>query len=176
MLMVLAKSCAFSRNCVMDRTTVFLLFLTAVIANCSDVSQSEPPRIDAPDSYIYQASIQNSSNRHICNGVIVNKNWILTLAQCVTNYNASDLKVFYGSKRLIIDGEYVDVKQIYIHPAFNQSIIKSDIALILTTHDINFTANVSGPINLPKYDVQMNELLTSSGWEIRVSKYEFMQF
>lgn len=155
----------------MDRITVFLLqFIIIGYANSENPTVQQSP---SDSKFIYQASVQNSLNHHICNGVILNRNWILTLAQCVLNRNAGELKVFYGSNRLNHNGSYVDVKQIYIHPGFNKTIIRSDIALLLATTNITFIANISGSINLPAHDVPINrEKLTASGWNASVSKYE----
>ncbi|XP_055309728.1 mite allergen Der p 3-like isoform X2 [Sitodiplosis mosellana] len=144
----------------MDRITVFLLQL--IVVAIGSVNSANVPTPQSP-SPIYQASVQNSSKSHICNGIILHRNWILTAAQCVSNQNASKLKVFYGSNRLNHNGSYVDVKQINIHPGFNRTIIRSDIALLLVS-DITFIANVSGAINLPEHDVPINQQLTASGW------------
>lgn len=161
----------------MNRITVFLLQLIIVaIGYTNSATLATPP---SQQRFIYQASVQNSSNSHICNGVILHRSWIVTLAQCVSNHNADELKVFYGSNQLNQNGLYVDVKQIYIHPAYDRKIIRSDIALLLTATDITFIQNISGSvhtiagsINLPEHDVPINQQLTTSGWNVSVSKYE----
>lgn len=136
--------CAFSRDFKMNRITVFLLQLIIVVIGCANSENVATPKSTSYEKFVYQVSVQNSSNRHICNGVILNRNFILTLGQCVSNYtNAGELKVFYGSNRLNHNGSYNDVKQIYIHPGFNRTIIRNDIALLLTATDITFIANVS---------------------------------
>lgn len=152
----------------MNRITAFLLLSTIISVNCSAVEN--PVNTESwHKSVIYQTSVQDTANRHICNGVVVAKNWILTLAQCVTNYNANELKVFYGSNRLNEDGMYVNVEEIHINPGFNKTIIKSDMALLLTANNMEIIANVSGPINLPRQDVPVNQIFTSSGWKPPVS-------
>lgn len=150
------------------------LFLFIIVAIGNLNSENVPTPQSSNRKFIYQVSIQNSSNNHICNGVIMHSNWILTVAQCVLNRNAGELKVFYGSNRLNHNGSYVNVKQIHIHPAFDKTIIRSDVALLETTSDIPFIANVSGSINLPEHDVPINQQLTNSGWNVdaTVSKYE----
>lgn len=171
------EPCAFSCDFKMDRITVFLLHLIIVVIGCANSENVATPYSTSYGKFIYQASIQNSLNRHICNGVILNRNFILTLGQCISNYsNAGELKVFYGSNRLNHNGSYVDVKQIYIHPGFNITIIRNDIALLLTATDITFIANVSGSINLPEHDVPINQQLTAIGWIVSVSKYEIFNW
>lgn len=159
----------------MNRITMFLLlFIIVAIGNLNSENVPQPQSSSSHVKFIYQVSIQNSSNSHICNGVILHSNWILTVAQCVLNRNAGELKVFYGSNRLNHNGSYVDVRQIHIHPAFNQTIIRSDIALLQTVSDIAFIGNVSGSMNLPEHDVPVNQQLTASGWNVdaSVSKYQ----
>ena len=161
----------------MDRITMFLLlFIIVAIGNLNSENVPTPQSSSSNVKFIYQVSLQNSSNSHICNGVILHSNWILTVAQCVLNRNAGELKVFYGSNRLNHNGSYVDVSQIHIHPAFNQTIIRSDVALLQTASDIAFIANVSGSINLPEHDVPVNQQLTNSGWDVNasVNKYEVL--
>lgn len=147
-------------------TAILLLFTVVTAKSFADLT------VTNTESYrdiIYQASIQNASNQPICNGVIVAANFILTSAQCVANYKANELNVFYGSNHLNNDGMFVNVKEIYINPGFNKTIIKNDLALLLTNHNMDFIANVSGPINLPKHDVPVHRLLTASGWKLTVS-------
>lgn len=164
----------------MDRFAVILLCVSAVAVNCIDTEGSKelslastsmspsPSTISSSlRSPIYQASVQNTSNRHICSAVILKSDWILTLAQCVSNYNPNELKVYYGSNRLNGDGKYVAVKEIHIHPSFDKSIIKSDIAL-LYTESIDFIGNISGSINLPISNTPVNQVLTISGWMVSV--------
>lgn len=165
----------------MDRFIVILLCASGVAVNCIETEESKelslaltsmsppPPPTTSSSlrSPIYQASVQNTSNRHICSAVILKSDWILTLAQCVSNYNPNELKVYYGSNRLNSDGKYVAVKEIHIHPNFEKSIIKSDIAL-LYTESIDFFENISGSINLPKSNVPVNQVLTISGWMVSV--------
>lgn len=171
----------------MDRIIVVLLFLSHIAVNGIDVEKADefgskstststtmaaaPATALSFGSPIYQASVQNSSNHHICNAVILKRDWILTLAQCVSTYTATELNVFYGSNRLNDGGMYVAVKRIYIHPSFDRSIVKGDLALLFT-ESIKFIANVSGSINLPRENVPVNHLLAMSGWPVSISKYD----
>lgn len=156
-----------------------LLYLSHIAVNGIDVEKSDELGSKSTStatalsfgSSIYQASVQNSSNHHICNAVILKRDWILTLAQCVSMYTATELNVFYGSNRLNDGGMYVAVKRIHIHPSFDRSIIKGDLALLFT-ESIKFIANVSGSINLPNENVPVNHLLTMSGWPVSISKYD----
>lgn len=152
----------------MSSITAILLLFTVVTAS----SFAELTVTNTESSYrdiIYQASIRNALNQHICNGVIVTENFILTLAQCVAHYKSNELNVFYGSNHLNNDGMYVNVKEVYINPGFNKTIIKNDLALLFTNHNMDFIANVSGSINLPKHDVPVHQSFTASGWKLTVS-------
>lgn len=165
--------------------SVFLLWLVAVNyindAKANELDSASTSPSPSPSSsasfkrFIYLASLQNSTNHHICNAMILTENWVLTLAQCVSNYNANELKVFYGSDQLNSGGWYVGVKEIHMHPSFNRNIIKGDLAL-LYTDSINFIANVSGSIKLPEENVPLNQVLTISGWMVSIQrKYEWIE-
>lgn len=146
-------------------------FFISIFMIIFSVNSENLPGTLSQENFIYQASVQNSLNKHFCNGVILDQRWILTLGQCVLNRSANEFRIFYGSNHLNSNGSYTSVKQIFLNPAFNLSIIKNDIALLLTSENITFIANVSGSIDLPTHDISSNQRLVASWCEVNVSKY-----
>lgn len=163
--------CELSRDFEMDRiTTLFFIWATV---NYLNVARSNGL---TDETYIYEASVQHSDYGHICSGAIVDTNYILTSAQCVNKFKASELRVFYGSDRLNASGDAVHVKQVNVHPLYEQEIIKSDVAL-LKTENMQFKANISGKISLPTQENAFDRPFISSGWNVTVSvqtKFNFL--
>lgn len=156
----------------MEQIARILLFVITVLIFTSDLvhSKTRQKRIiggsDAKSSeFIYQLSLQNSkTNKHFCAGVIINDDFVLTSAQCVSDLQPNDLTIFYGSRRLSDTGYRTNVKAIFIHPNFTPKTKKQDAALLATTSKIQFIKNVSGPVTLPQLDNFVNRTLIVSGW------------
>ncbi|XP_055644424.1 chymotrypsin-2-like [Toxorhynchites rutilus septentrionalis] len=79
-----------------------------------------------PDAAPYVVSVQNPT--HICGGVIVGTNWVLTTASCVKD--AQNLKVLVGSHRLLTNMKRTNVSSIHSHSAYNSSTGINNIALL----------------------------------------------
>lgn len=165
MLFCSKSVCVLSRYFEMDRITTLFFILATV--NYRNVARSSGL---TDETFIYEASVQHSDYGHICSGAIVDKNYILTSAQCVNKFKntPSKLNVFYGSNRLNTSGNVVDVKQVNVHPIFEEKIIKNDLAL-LKTEDLQFKANISGKISLPTQENTFDRLFITSGWNVTVS-------
>lgn len=149
----------------MNRITAILVVLASV--NYLNLARTS----DLADSFIYEASVQHIDDGHLCNGAIVDKNYILTSAQCVKQFKnrPNDLNIFYGSNRLNESGNTVAVEKVNVHPLFEAEIIKNDLAL-LKTLDLQFKKNISGKINFPEQENPFDRLFISSGWNSTVSE------
>lgn len=159
-----------SRDFEMNRITAVFVVLASVNYVDSYVGLSKASDF-ADVSFIYEASVQHIDHGHLCNGAIVDKNYILTSAQCVKQFQNQphDLKVFYGSNRLNESGITVPVEKVNVHPIFEEVIIKNDLAL-LKTPDLEFRANFSGKINFPTQENPFDRVFTASGWNSTVTK------
>lgn len=159
----------------MERKAIIrILIIVAVILFSTTSAQSE---LNAQRDFIYVVSIQSAINQeHICNGVILYDQWILTSAKCVRNHRAADLNIFYGSNNLKGNGNRVRVKTIVINTMFDEKRFKDDAALLRTTTKIDFIANVSGPVTLPAEDVHINATVTAIGWKLMMNVSKSNQF
>ncbi|XP_036436202.1 elastase-1-like [Colossoma macropomum] len=98
-----------------------------------------------PNFWPWQASLQalqGSRYRHVCGGVLIKKQWVLTAAHCFETANVSlvvlgdhDLTKSEGKEQLH------KVKRTYIHPAWDKN-QGNDIALILLSTEATLNSYV----------------------------------
>lgn len=169
------QSIRFSLKYNMEQKAIIrILIVAAIILHSATSAQNE---LNVQRDFIYAVSIQSTKNQeHICNGVILYDQWILTSVKCVRNHRAADLNIFYGSNDLKGNGKRVGVKTILINTMFDKTRFKDDAALLRTTTKIDFITNVSGPVILPAKDVPINATLTVVGWKLMMNVSESNQF
>ncbi|XP_074599793.1 brain-specific serine protease 4-like [Brevipalpus obovatus] len=113
-----------------------------------------------PGEFPWTVSIKFSdSMRHHCGGTILDDEWILTAAHCLSNYRASDFRVRLGaigtSGREAIE---VGIKSIIIHEDFNfPRPMSNDIALLRLDRSMNFTQYII-PVCLPTSSESSQEI------------------
>lgn len=116
----------------------------------------------------YQASLQVSNN-HICGCSILNNQWLLTAAHCVSQYAAISYTVKTGLTLLSSptgNSASYNAQQIVIHPNYNSATNENDIALIKISGSISYNADTT-PISLasPLDNLSLPGQSTSvSGW------------
>lgn len=134
----------------------------------SRIIGGEPAKIG---QFPFQVSIQvsyNTNNRtlfsHICAGSILNKNWILTAAQCVQFESARRTHLIVGAHRSSEGKKYRAAKFI-AHPEYAgfEEYYDHDIALIRTREDIEFNERVK-PIELSSIFAREEMAVRVSGW------------
>lgn len=105
-------------------------------------------------------------SKHICSGVILNKRWILTSANCIQMHlNVTELLISYGSTdRNAADRTDVSAEKIVMHPNFNSISLENNVALIRTKNDINFSDSIE-PAKLPNKNTLEDENAYAIGWE-----------
>lgn len=88
----------------------------------------------APDQgFPWQVSIGISGmpfdQGHFCGGSLIDINWVLTAAHCITK-SPELMQIKYGSNYLSQGGKVLQVKEILVHEGWNPKTFENDIALI----------------------------------------------
>ncbi|KAG7220686.1 hypothetical protein INR49_017947 [Caranx melampygus] len=115
----------------------------------------------APEgSWPWQVSLQGS--RHFCGGTLINNQWVLTAAHCVSSSATENPTVFLG--RQSQEGSNPNevsrpVSQTIVHPDYNPTTSDNDIALLRLSSSVPFT-NFIRPICLAASDSTFFTALT----------------
>lgn len=130
---------------------------------------------DVPiQKFLFASSITMTQNlkNHLCSGVILNKHWILTSADCVKKIGTPEhLSVRYGShNRTHVDSVTKVVSKIVVHPEYVRKLLLNNLALLRIEDEIKFIPTVVQPAVLPTVDTYEDEEVLVCGWEkVRVS-------
>ncbi|XP_053686237.1 chymotrypsin-2-like [Sabethes cyaneus] len=91
----------------------------------------------------YVVSVQNPT--HICGGVLVANNWVLTTASCVQG--RSNLKVLVGSLRLLTNMERTGVQSVTPHSAYNSVTGVNNVALLRLSQSVVSNRIIAAQLN-----------------------------
>jgi secreted trypsin-like serine protease len=99
---------------------------------------------------------------------LINKDYVITAAHCVSTTNASDIILIAGMHNQLSTTEknirqVRTVQRIYIHPEYDSLIIANDIALLRVNISFTFTKYVQ-PACLPGGEPQTNDQVIIIGW------------
>jgi len=115
------------------------------------------------ETWKFIISIQYN-NSHSCGGSLINPEWVLTAAHCISNYNGGAVKDLptnlSGTYSLVIGGIQVQTDAVYPHPNYDTDTINNDIGLIHLRHPITNVATIALDTQVP----QDNTLIKVAGW------------
>ncbi len=149
--------------------TVFLFHATLQLRAQTNIFGGQPIDIsDAP----YQVSIEDAAGNHFCGGTIIDCQWVVSAAHCVTF--GDPVRVHAGSTDQTNNnvGQRVLIDQVIVHPSappfpvFNGN---SDLALLHLAAPLQFNANVqpinyATPQNTTTADIAPGTVAFITGW------------
>lgn len=114
----------------------------------------------------YQVSL-HEYGQYFCGGSILNFNYILTAAHCVTYAIPGKLTVRAGSTLHSEGGVVAAVEDVFIHELYDGH--NFDVAILKLVEPLR--GNLIRPIMLPKkdFEVQVGSYVYVSGWGVTVS-------
>lgn len=133
--------------------------------------------IAEPGQFPFHVSLQNSySNEHMCSGVIIGNEWILTVGHCVEELaHVGELRALVGTTKSKSDGVPYKIRSVTIHPQYRKSIARQhDIAMLRTKTKMKFNKKVNA-IKLSPQIAIVDEDMVVSGWGMsKVSSSPFI--
>ncbi|XP_056237534.1 trypsin-like isoform X2 [Seriola aureovittata] len=144
------------------RLLALLLMVGAAVAVPREDGRIIGGRDCEPHSRPYMASL--NYGYHFCGGVLINRQWVLSVAHCWYNPYAMqimlgehDVRVFEGTEQLM------KTDTIIWHPSYDYQTLDYDIMLIKLFHPVEVTEAVA-PVQLPRGCPVAGLPCSVSGW------------
>ncbi|KAM8704775.1 hypothetical protein ACLKA7_009261 [Drosophila subpalustris] len=112
----------------------------------------------------YQVSIQNALGNHMCGGVIVHDQYILTAASCVAGMSKNNVKTVMSTNDWAGPAWEYYTEEIIIHCKFDQPLYHNDIALIKMTTKVAYDEVTQNITIAALDDLVEGDKLEMTGW------------
>lgn len=154
------------------QSPLFVLLLVLIFNLCTVNCWQIQSRIVGGSSAIekqfpYHVSLRNKRNAlHFCGGAILNEKYIITAAHCLIRQQMTTVYGVANITHATDIGVRMEFSRWILHTDFTEETSKSDIALIQSIEQINFSDFIK-PINLPIQELSKSGLIAVvSGWGI----------
>lgn len=114
----------------------------------------------------WQVQLSIPGFSHWCGGSVIDNDWVLTAAHCVSGRTASDFTARAGLQRRSAPDSNVQtrgVRRIIRHPSYNPATIENDIALLELATPLTYTPRVQS-ISIRSSDAAAGTTSRVSGW------------
>ena len=131
-------------------TLLVAVFLASIVSPARDASAvvgGSPTTIEA---HPWQALVIVAPDSRLCGGSIIDSQWIVTAAHCVVGASPDGLDVHVGTSTLRgrSAGNRLMVVEIVVHPDWDASAYRNDVALLRLAEPLAFGSSVA-PIRVP---------------------------
>jgi len=124
----------------------------------------------------YQVSIQTIWKTHICSGVILNEQWILTAGHCALDFSIEDLRIIVGTNDRLEPGQTLFPDEALVHCLYDiPYVYNNDIALIHVNESIIFNDRTQ-IVELSREQPPAGSTVTLTGWGAPESSYPTVQY
>ena len=126
---------------------VFLASIVSPARDASAVVGGSPTTIEA---HPWQALVIVAPDSRLCGGSIIDSQWIVTAAHCVVGASPDGVDVHVGTSTLRgrSAGNRAMVVEVVVHPDWDASAYRNDVALLRLVEPLAFGSSVA-PIRVP---------------------------
>lgn len=141
------------------KVIISYFFFTIFTITCEEIQRDSGKIVGGQiveiESVPYLASFQYQ-NEHVCGAAIIHRQWLLSAAHCLNDWNWGDYKIRVGSTRTSRQGTLFDVDFMVPHPDYNQDTNNFDFLLIKLKKSISFNDRQEA-IALPRQEQLIGE-------------------